>query len=394
MIQTPFSLPFTLFLSFYSRLPLAIRPTILLCSALLCSTCTSSNLLVFLAAFRVLEATWRLVGRDFSSSLSVILLDLHFGLSVSNMDLPLDVIREILGHSSIEEAVKTSILSENPIYAKNWSRHTDVVVDSNFWEEHSTRNQLDPGAVAEIVSGILYNHKGPIRKLILCIPRCLVEVVPVIRYDWVRHINKWLFSLHWNDIDEIILYNYNDETYKISFLYALVNLTRLVLGNCIFYQPFGGFRNLHCIRLDNIDFGSEIVGTVTYNFPNLTFFKAVNCSGFRHLKIEAPNLERFNVCATNGDETTMYKSGEIGLKRDTKSVKGVVVFDEGLVYLIGLSILRRPQKEETCPELEPNSRKWSRRFPSRKMIRFRKLNKCNGNTNAVLRKHLSQRRHI
>lgn len=327
-----------------------------------------------------------LVGRDLSSSLSVILLDPHFGWSVSNMDrnsdLPLDVILEILGRSSIEEAVKTSILSGNPIYAKNWSRHTVFVVDSNFWEEHSTRNQLDPGAVAEIVSGILHNHKGPIRKLILCIPQFLVEVVPVIRYDWAQHINTWLFSLSWNDIEEIILYNYNDETYKICFLSSLVNLTRLVLGNCICYQPFGGFGNLHCIRLDNIEFGSDIVGSVTYNFPNLTFFKAVNCSGFRHLKIEAPNLERFNVCATNGDGISMYESGQIGLKLDTKSVKGVdLVFDGGLVYLIELSILCRPQKEETFrrtvrifsserfynPELEANSRKWSRRFPSAKM---------------------------
>ncbi|KAI7996297.1 F-box/FBD/LRR-repeat protein [Camellia lanceoleosa] len=253
-----------------------------------------------------------------------------------NSDLPLDVILKILGRSSIEEAVKTSILSGNPIYVKNWSEHTVVVVDSNFWEEHSTRNQLDPGAVAEIVSGILHDHKGPIRKLILCIPQLLVEVVPVIRYDLAQHINKWLFSLlPRNDIEEIILYNYNVETYKIGCLFLLVNLTRLVLRNCIFYQPFGCFGNLHCIRLDNIEFGSDIVGTVTYNFPNLTFFEAVNCSGFRHLKIKAPNLERFNVCATNGDGISMYESSQIGLKPDTKSVKGVdLVYDEGLVYLI------------------------------------------------------------
>lgn len=330
-----------------------------------------------------------LVGRDFSSSLSVILLDLHFGLSVSKMDrnsdLPSDVVRKILGLNSIEEAVKTSILSGNPMYVKNWSEHTVVVVDNNFLKEHSTWNPLDQEAVAEIVSGILRDHRGPIRKLILCIPQLLVEVVPVIRYDWAQHINTWLFSLPRNDIVEIILYNYNDETYKICLLSSLVNLTRLVLGNCIFYQPFGGFGNLHCIRLDNIEFGSDIVGTVTYNFPNLTFFKAVNCSGFRHLKIEAPNLERFNVCATNGDGISMYESRQIGLKLDTKSVKGMdLVFDGGLVYLIELSILCRPQKEETCrrtvisyrifsserfynPELEPNSRKWSRRFPSTKM---------------------------
>ncbi|CAL5422015.1 unnamed protein product [Camellia sinensis] len=395
-IQTPFSLPFTLFLSFYSRLPLAIRPTILLCSAL-------QHLYLikpfgFLSCFQSfggdLEACWK---RFFIFSLRYIARSSLWGLSVSKMDrnssLVQDVIDEILGLNATGKALKTSISSGNPKYVENWARHPVVVVDSNFWEEYSTRNQLDRGAVAEIVSGILHNHKGPIRNLILCIPQLLVEVVPVIQYDWAQHINNWMYSLPQNDIEELILYNYNDETYRISFLNLLVNLTRLFLGSCIFNQPFEGFGNLHCIRLDNIEFGSDMVGTVTYNFPNLTFFKAVNCSGFRHLKIEAPNLERFNVCVTKGDGISMYEWDQIGLKLDIKSVEGVdLVFDEGLVYLIELSILCRPQKEETCrgtmisyrifssgsfynPELEPNPRKWSRRFPSRKMICFRKLSK-------------------
>ncbi|KAI7997180.1 F-box/FBD/LRR-repeat protein [Camellia lanceoleosa] len=269
-----------------------------------------------------------------------------------NSYLTQDVMLKILVFSCIGTAEKTSILSGNPVYAKNWSPHPDVVVDSNFWEEHWTRNPRDQEAAAEIVSGILRDHRGPIRKLILSIPQLLVEVVPVIRYDWAQHINKWMFSLPQNDIEEIILYNYNDETYKIGFLYLLVNLTRLVLGNCIFYQPFGGFGNLHCIRLDNIEFGSDMVGTVTYNFPNLTFFKAVNCSGFRHLKIEVPNLKRFNVCATNGDGISMYESDQIRLKLDAKLVKGVdLVYNEGeglgLVYLIEFSIHCRPQNEES-----------------------------------------------
>lgn len=143
------------------------------------------------------------------------------------------------------------------------------------------------------------------------------------------------------------MYNYNDETYKISFLYLLVNLTRLELRNCIFYQPFGGFGNLHCIRLVDIKFGLVMVGTVTYNFPNLSFFEAVNCSGFRHLIIQAPNLERFNACATNGDGISRYEADKVRFTLDHKSVTGVdLVFDDGHVYLIESGFpCRRPEVE-------------------------------------------------
>ncbi|XP_028062687.1 uncharacterized protein LOC114266003 [Camellia sinensis] len=276
-----------------------------------------------------------------------------------NSYLILDVIQKILVLGCIGAAEKTSILSGNPVYAKNWSRHPDVKFDSNFWEEHWTWNPLEAvahwtrnpleteaaaeaaakaaaasavaavvaaasAAAAEIVSGVLRDHRGPIRKLILCSPQLVkvvqvifsdvpkkAEVVSVIPYDWAQHMNKGLYSLSWNDIEEIILHNYNDETYKISFLNLFGNLTRLDLRNCIFNQPFGGFGNLHCIRLDNIKFGLVREGTtVIYNFPNLTFFEAVDCSGFRYLKIQAPNLERCNVCATNGDGI-MYDSVQI-----------------------------------------------------------------------------------
>ncbi|CAL5422000.1 unnamed protein product [Camellia sinensis] len=357
--------------------------------------------------------------RSFIFSLRYIARSSLWGLSVSNMvHLIPDVIQKIFVLNCIGAAEKTSILSGNPVYAKNWSRHPDVVFDSNFWEEHWTRNPLEAeahwtrnpleteaetkaaaeaaakaaavaaasAAAAEIVSGVLRDHRGPIRKLILCSPKLekfvqvifsdvpkKEEVVSVIRYDCAQHMNQCLFSLPRNDMEEIILYNYNDETYTISFLYLFVNLTRLDLRNCRFYQPFGGFGNLHCIRLDNIKFGSVMEGaTVIYNFPNLTFFTAVDCSGFRYLKIQAPNLERCNVCATNGDgmyDSTLcllvaFVSGHRGIqegqKLDTKSVKEVdLVYDEGLVYLKELSFLYRPQQEESWRQTV-----WSRRFPN------------------------------
>ncbi|CAL5391979.1 unnamed protein product [Camellia sinensis] len=151
--------------------------------------------------------------------------------------LPSDIQRNILGRIPFEEVAGTSILSTT----SNWSEHS-VILDKLLFEERGQWiDELHPSAWVNKVEEILNNHRE---------------------------------ELSWSE------------------------LTRLMLRNCAFYKSFGSFQNLRFLHLEKIAFGSVKVGDVTLSTPSLVWAELIDCTGFRYLDIQAPNLVNFVVATS------------------------------------------------------------------------------------------------
>ncbi|KAL7251140.1 hypothetical protein ACSBR1_013050 [Camellia fascicularis] len=204
--------------------------------------------------------------------------------------LPLDIQRNILGRIPFEEVAGTSISSRR----SNWSEHSLILDKLLFEERGQWIDELHPSAWVNKVEEILNNHREgliPIQKFVLHIPD--------MQYKWGLYINIWLSYLSSNSIKELSVDNCNVITYKLSsILFEWSELTRLMLRNCAFYKSFGSFQNLRFLHLEKIAFGSVKVGDVTLSTPSLVWAELIDCTGFRYLDIQAPNLVNFVVATS------------------------------------------------------------------------------------------------
>ncbi|KAK9945815.1 hypothetical protein M0R45_011312 [Rubus argutus] len=156
---------------------------------------------------------------------------------VSN--LPSDVTEKILSHLPIRDAVRTSVLSSKWRYKSAMLPH--LVFDCTCTP---TANYT----VENIVDHVLLSHIGSIHKFKLA-----------------------QGDLSFRDIDRF-------DTFK--------------LRNCMLAPPstFKGFKSLRSLAIEDVSLSQDVLESMISS-SQLESLTLKNCNGFRHLKIDAPNLQ-------------------------------------------------------------------------------------------------------
>ncbi|XP_057494170.1 F-box/FBD/LRR-repeat protein At1g13570-like [Actinidia eriantha] len=203
------------------------------------------------------------------------------------VDLPRNLLDNILERLPIRDAVRTSIMSRKWRYI--WSEIPQLVFDKEFFEQITRKGQLSVPAYkfVSVISKILLLHTGPILKFTLYIPK--------IQCDWEVHITQWLLFLSRNGLKEFSLDSSSFHPHKLSFpLPNCSNLTHLKLQTFIFKHPtmFGSsiLGNLISLHLENITFHSDI-GRRVFHAPILESLKFAGCTATDHFFILAPKLK-------------------------------------------------------------------------------------------------------
>lgn len=203
-------------------------------------------------------------------------------------DLPFNVLHQIQKHMSIEDAARMSVFSRKWRYV--WATNPRLVFGTHFCRKRKLSDTI------EIISSILLQHQGAIKKFLLGVPKI----------DSSRHpvVDEWLLLLSRNGLVDLTLQNPNNvnASYELpSYVYG-VELERLYLSNCIFRPPcsFRGFHKLKKLSLKRVTFELDIA-TSSLWMPNLEKLHFLECSGLRFLNIYAPELLHlfFHDCGTD-----------------------------------------------------------------------------------------------
>lgn len=191
---------------------------------------------------------------------------------VSN--LPSDVTEKILSHLPIRDAVRMSVLSSKWRYKSAMLPH--LVFDCRCTP---TANYT----VENIVDHVLLSHIGSIHKFKLA------------QEDLsFRDIDRWIVHLSRNSVKEFILLNgQDDDPYLMpSCMFSCQDLIHLKLRNCMLGPPstFKGFKSLRSLAIEDVSLSQDVLESMISS-SQLESLSLKNCNGFRHLKIDAPNLQ-------------------------------------------------------------------------------------------------------
>ncbi|XP_048422449.1 F-box/FBD/LRR-repeat protein At1g13570-like isoform X2 [Pyrus x bretschneideri] len=194
-------------------------------------------------------------------------------------NLPSDIIGKILSHMPLREAVRTSVLSSN--WMNKWTMLTRLQFDNR---RTSSQNHT---TFAKIVDHVLQGLVGPIN---------MFEVT-LSGYQASEDIDRWIIHLSRNSIKELVLNLHTQHIYNVSsYLFSCQNLIYLALLNCLLQPPptFKGFRSLKMLGFMKVTLDQGVLENLITCCPLLEIFVLINCDGFTHLKIDAPNLSRFS----------------------------------------------------------------------------------------------------
>ncbi|CAN0872817.1 F-box/FBD/LRR-repeat protein At1g13570, partial [Linum grandiflorum] len=200
--------------------------------------------------------------------------------------LPEHVVDQILSQVSIRDAVRTSSLSRKWRY--KWAKIPNLVFDNHCVSSPSPDQTLIKNKLVNIVDHVLLLHSGAIHKFKLS-HRELVGVTDIDR--WILHLSR-------RCIKEFILEIWKGQRYKLPCcLFSYQNLTHLELFNCLLKPPstFKGFRNLKSLDLQHITLAQDAFENLITSCPLLERLTLMNFDGFTHLKINAPNLQFFDI---------------------------------------------------------------------------------------------------
>ncbi|XP_076959798.1 F-box/FBD/LRR-repeat protein At1g13570-like [Bidens hawaiensis] len=193
-----------------------------------------------------------------------------------------DLIDPILELLPIKDAVRTSVLSKKWRYV--WTTMTSLSFDEEFSKKLTKRRALHHNGFIRTINKIMINHKGPILNFHLYIPDIVL--------DSFQEVDQWMLILSRNRVQMLILLNSN-KVYPLSYsVFSCVELTILVLHNCIFKPPVGfeGFPNLINLNMEGIWFGDHLAGTVI-NLPLLRVLTLDCCVNVDSFNIKAVNLQ-------------------------------------------------------------------------------------------------------
>ncbi|XP_038715721.1 F-box/FBD/LRR-repeat protein At1g13570-like isoform X2 [Tripterygium wilfordii] len=200
--------------------------------------------------------------------------------------LPGHIIDQILSQLPIKDAVRTSVLSSKWRY--RWAKIPHLVFDNKCVSVPSEDQTFGKNKLTHIIDHVLLLHNGPIQKFKLS-HRDLIGICDV---------DRWILYLSRSTIREFVLEIWKGQRYKLpSCLFSFENLIHLELFNCLLKPPstFKGFRSLKSLDLQHITLAPDAFENLISSCPLLEKLTLMNFDGFTHLKIDAPNLQFFDI---------------------------------------------------------------------------------------------------
>ncbi|KAL9385830.1 hypothetical protein Peur_022840 [Populus x canadensis] len=252
--------------------------------------------------------------------------------------LPGHVLDQILSVLPIRDAVRTSALSRKWRY--QWSQIPHLVFDTQCASITSQDQTIFKKNLVNIINNVLLLHNGPIYKFKLS-HRDLLGV---------SDIDRWILHLSRGSTKEFVLEIWKGERYKLpSCLFSFENLTHLELFNCLLKPPsaFKGFRNLKSLDLQHVTLAQEVFENLISSCALLERLTLMNFDGFTHLKINAPNLQFFDIGGIFDDvsfeNTSLLTLVSIGLYANVKNDRHVSRGSSSklLRFFVNLPHLRR-----------------------------------------------------
>jgi hypothetical protein len=200
-------------------------------------------------------------------------------------ELPTNLIESILERLSINEAVRTSILSKKWRYI--WTSLPNLVLNKAFYLAITPNKRENADQYCRIIDRILVVHSGLIQNFVVYIP--FAE----------NDIDLWMLILLRNQIKGLIIHNDgNLRPLKLpSSLYSCHQLTHLLLNNVELNPPlaFSGFSNLKQLILSGTSISTH-TGLLISTLPSLLTLNLRSCTGIENFKIMPPILKDFSLC--------------------------------------------------------------------------------------------------
>ncbi|KAF9668634.1 hypothetical protein SADUNF_Sadunf14G0024100 [Salix dunnii] len=229
-------------------------------------------------------------------------------------NLPAHVLDQILSILPIRDAVRTSNLSRKWRY--NWSHIPHLVFDYRVFSITSKDETVIKNKLVNIIDHVLLLHNGPVYKFKLSHSKIL----------GCSDIDRWILHLSRGSTEEFILLIWRGQRYKLpSCLFSFGNLIHLKLFNCLLKPPlaFKGFRNLKNLDIQYVTLAQEVFENLISSCPLLERLTLINFDGFTHLKINAPNLQLFDVGGVFDDvsfeNNSLLTLVSIGLYKNVKN---------------------------------------------------------------------------
>ncbi|XP_076959805.1 F-box/FBD/LRR-repeat protein At1g13570-like [Bidens hawaiensis] len=165
-----------------------------------------------------------------------------------------------------------------------------LVIDYEFSRKFINYASYRHNGFIRTTNHIMINHKGPILKCVLHLPKN-------IDFDSFQEVDQWMVFLSRKNVKILNIKNSNHKIYRVpSSVFSCQGLRQLALRNCIFKAPveFQGFPNLEHVFLMKVDFRGNLGGTVI-NLPQLKRLKLNSCVNVNNFNIKSENLRTLRV---------------------------------------------------------------------------------------------------
>ncbi|XP_028069214.1 F-box/FBD/LRR-repeat protein At1g13570-like [Camellia sinensis] len=242
-------------------------------------------------------------------------------------NLPESVKETILACLSIQDAVRTSVLSTKWRYT--WTKLPQLVFDDTFCSDLfcKTKDKL-----MTIIYQVLLFHHGPIPKF-----TCSLSGLKSC-----SEFDQLILFVSKKGIQELNLNIQNGELYKLpSSLFSCLQLKILTLHSCIFKSPpeFKGFSRLLKLELYEVVVTADILSRLISSSPLLERLSLQNSTSIDCLEINAPNL-RFLLCEIHAGSICLKNAVQLAsIAIDLMASMDVEEFEEAetskLVTLFG-----------------------------------------------------------
>ncbi|KAK9706097.1 hypothetical protein RND81_07G104100 [Saponaria officinalis] len=202
------------------------------------------------------------------------------------MDLPLNLLQQILECLPLRDAARTSVLSKDWRY--KWLSLPHITLDSRFSEAFRKRENtsLDfPRLYSDTVNKILLRHRGPIHKFVFHVPCHLPKSTD---------IDCWIEFVCQNGVKEFYLNDHRLPKLKPpSCLFSCVSLTHLTLycGSLSLPSTFRGFPCLISLKLSTCEDDDEKLESLIHDCPQLESLDLILSETINCLNIHVSKLQ-------------------------------------------------------------------------------------------------------
>ncbi|XP_070016406.1 F-box/FBD/LRR-repeat protein At1g13570-like isoform X2 [Nicotiana sylvestris] len=213
-------------------------------------------------------------------------------------DLPKSVIDEVLMRLSLQDAVRTSILSKKWRY--NWCTLPQLKLDQTLWKTTKDLTCFTSN-FTKIIYHVLTLHEGPITQFTLSIPH--LEGCP--------NFDNLIYFLSRNGIQHLVLELQGGNLYTLpSSFFTCSQMRHLSLKNCLIRPPpvFKGFERLISLKLNRVTISSELLGSLISHSPLLENLVLQYSDISNPVEISAPKLRSFVFIEAEHDLAKIFES--------------------------------------------------------------------------------------